>query len=136
MSRGKLFALYVAAYTVGRGAIEALRIDHANHFLGLRLNDWTSLIVLLAAVTVLCWHGHLHPPLQAALRKSETCPPTTQRPLTAPATRNSNVGWARPRTFICTMRAAASVATVAAVAASAVHARGEAVVPACGGRSC
>ncbi|GAB7072064.1 prolipoprotein diacylglyceryl transferase [Mycobacterium hodleri] len=62
MSRGKLFALYVAAYTVGRGAIEALRIDHANHFLGLRLNDWTSLIVLLAAVTVLCWHGHLHPP--------------------------------------------------------------------------
>ena len=53
--RGRLFALYVAAYTVGRGAIEALRVDHANHFLGLRLNDWTSLIVFLAALTVLCW---------------------------------------------------------------------------------
>ncbi|MCV7355372.1 prolipoprotein diacylglyceryl transferase [Mycolicibacterium fluoranthenivorans] len=55
VSRGKLFALYVAAYTLGRGAIEALRVDHANHFLGLRLNDWTSLIVFLAAMTVLCW---------------------------------------------------------------------------------
>lgn len=53
--RGKLFALYVAAYTLGRGMIEALRVDHANHFLGLRLNDWTSLIVFLAAVTVLVW---------------------------------------------------------------------------------
>lgn len=53
--RGKLFALYVAAYTVGRGAIEGLRIDHANHFLGLRLNEWTSAIVFLAAVGVLLW---------------------------------------------------------------------------------
>lgn len=55
LSRGKLFTLYVAAYTVGRGVIEAMRVDHANHFLGLRLNDWTSLIVFLAAATVLCW---------------------------------------------------------------------------------
>ena len=30
--------LYVPAYTVGRAWIEALRVDHANHFLGLRLN--------------------------------------------------------------------------------------------------
>jgi hypothetical protein len=29
--------------------VEALRDDHANHILGLRLNDWTSLIVFLAA---------------------------------------------------------------------------------------
>ncbi|MCR6491886.1 prolipoprotein diacylglyceryl transferase [Cellulomonas sp. P24] len=50
---GRLFALYVAAYTVGRSWVEALRIDHANHFLGLRLNDWTSLIVFLAAVAFL-----------------------------------------------------------------------------------
>ncbi|GAC1411522.1 MAG: prolipoprotein diacylglyceryl transferase [Mycobacterium sp.] len=59
--RGKLFALYVAAYTLGRGAIEALRVDHANHILGLRLNDWTSLIVFLSAVTVLCWRRRKRP---------------------------------------------------------------------------
>ncbi|HWN36454.1 MAG TPA: prolipoprotein diacylglyceryl transferase family protein, partial [Pseudonocardia sp.] len=53
LRRGNLFALYVALYTVGRGWIEALRVDHANHFLGLRLNDWTSLVVFLVAVVVL-----------------------------------------------------------------------------------
>jgi prolipoprotein diacylglyceryltransferase len=58
---GRAFALYVAAYTVGRAWIEALRVDHANHILGLRLNDWTSLIIFLAAVLYL-WRGpHGHP---------------------------------------------------------------------------
>ena len=47
---GRLFALYVASYTVGRAWVEALRGDHANHFLGLRLNDWTSLVVFVGAV--------------------------------------------------------------------------------------
>jgi prolipoprotein diacylglyceryl transferase len=50
LRNGRLFALYVAAYTAGRAWIEALRVDHANHFLGLRLNDWTSLVVFLTAV--------------------------------------------------------------------------------------
>jgi len=49
LNNGRLFALYVAAYTVGRAWIEALRVDHVNHFLGLRLNDWTSLVVFIAA---------------------------------------------------------------------------------------
>ena len=53
LDNGRLFALYVAAYTAGRAWIEALRVDHANHLLGLRLNDWTSLFVFLAAVAVL-----------------------------------------------------------------------------------
>jgi prolipoprotein diacylglyceryl transferase len=48
--RGRAFALYVMAYTVGRFWIEALRIDEAHHFLGLRLNDWTSIIVFIGAL--------------------------------------------------------------------------------------
>lgn len=52
---GKLFALYVAAYTVGRAWVEWLRVDHANHILGLRLNDWTCLTVFLGALAVLLW---------------------------------------------------------------------------------
>jgi prolipoprotein diacylglyceryl transferase len=48
--RGRAFALYVMAYTVGRFWIEALRVDTAHHFLGLRINDWTSIIVFLGAL--------------------------------------------------------------------------------------
>jgi prolipoprotein diacylglyceryl transferase len=51
--KGGLFALYVAAYTVGRFWIEALRVDDTHHILGLRLNDWTSLIVFVVATIVL-----------------------------------------------------------------------------------
>jgi prolipoprotein diacylglyceryl transferase len=50
LGRGRAFALYVAAYTAGRFWVESLRIDTAVHILGLRLNDWTSLIVFAAAV--------------------------------------------------------------------------------------
>lgn len=50
LGHGRAFALYVAAYTVGRAWIEAMRIDPAHHFLGLRLNDWISLLVFLGAV--------------------------------------------------------------------------------------
>ena len=50
---GQVFVLYVALYTVGRAWIEALRIDDAHHIFGLRLNDWVSLIVLIAALTYL-----------------------------------------------------------------------------------
>ena len=53
LGHGRAFALYVAAYTVGRGWIEYLRVDDVNHFLGLRLNDWTSLILFMGAVSYL-----------------------------------------------------------------------------------
>ncbi|MGH3099138.1 MAG: prolipoprotein diacylglyceryl transferase [Streptosporangiales bacterium] len=55
LGHGRAFALYVAAYTAGRGWIEALRIDPAHHILGLRLNDWTSIVVFAAAVAYLIW---------------------------------------------------------------------------------
>jgi prolipoprotein diacylglyceryl transferase len=48
--RGRAFAVYVMAYTVGRFWIEALRIDEAHTLLGLRLNDWTSIIVFVGAL--------------------------------------------------------------------------------------
>jgi prolipoprotein diacylglyceryl transferase len=53
LAYGRTFALYVAAYTVGRAWIEWLRVDSAHHFLGLRLNDWTALVVFLCAVAYL-----------------------------------------------------------------------------------
>ncbi|GGU83811.1 hypothetical protein GCM10010211_57200 [Streptomyces albospinus] len=53
LGHGRVFALYVAAYCVGRAWIEYLRVDEAHHILGLRLNDWTSGIVFLLAVAYL-----------------------------------------------------------------------------------
>jgi prolipoprotein diacylglyceryl transferase len=53
LGKGRAFALYVAGYTVGRFWIEALRIDEANHFLGMRLNNWVSLLVLAGAIAYL-----------------------------------------------------------------------------------
>ncbi|WP_432994751.1 prolipoprotein diacylglyceryl transferase [Dactylosporangium sp. CA-233914] len=53
LSGGRVFILYVAVYTVGRVWIEALRVDTANHILGLRLNTWTCAVVFTAAVVTL-----------------------------------------------------------------------------------
>lgn len=51
LGHGRAFALYVAAYCAGRFWIEYMRVDDAHHILGLRLNDWTAMIVFLLAVT-------------------------------------------------------------------------------------
>lgn len=47
--QGDVFVLYILGYTAGRVWIETLRIDEANLILGLRLNIWVSLIVLITA---------------------------------------------------------------------------------------
>jgi prolipoprotein diacylglyceryl transferase len=61
LGHGRAFALYVMAYTVGRSWIEYLRIDTANHFLGLRLNDWTSIVVFIGALTYFLVSAKRHP---------------------------------------------------------------------------
>jgi prolipoprotein diacylglyceryl transferase len=55
LSHGRAFALYVALYCLGRGWIEMLRIDTAEHFFGLRLNVFTSIVLGLLAVGYLFW---------------------------------------------------------------------------------
>ena len=46
---GSIFALYVAGYCTYRFFIEGLRVDTAHSFLHLRLNQWVSAVVGLAA---------------------------------------------------------------------------------------
>ncbi|MFA7323714.1 MAG: prolipoprotein diacylglyceryl transferase [Candidatus Nanopelagicales bacterium] len=50
LGHGRVFALYVVLYCAGRFWIENLRIDSANHILGLRLNVWTAIIVGLGGL--------------------------------------------------------------------------------------
>lgn len=50
LGHGRVFALYIVLYCVGRFWIEALRIDSAHHILGMRLNNWTALLVGLGGL--------------------------------------------------------------------------------------
>ncbi len=55
LGHGKVFALYVLLYTAGRFWIEALRIDTVTQIGGFRLNNYTSLILFLAALAWFVW---------------------------------------------------------------------------------
>jgi prolipoprotein diacylglyceryl transferase len=61
LGHGRAFALYVAAYCAGRVWIEMLRVDPANEILGLRLNVWTSILVLLGAIVYVAVSARLRP---------------------------------------------------------------------------
>ncbi|MEV0295526.1 prolipoprotein diacylglyceryl transferase [Nocardia sp. NPDC050710] len=50
IGHGRLFALYVAGYCVGRFVVELLRDDEANEIAGIRINSFTSALVFLAAI--------------------------------------------------------------------------------------
>ena len=58
---GRAFALYVMAYTAGRGWIEYLRVDPVNDIVGVRLNVWTSIVVFLAAAAYFVVSAKRHP---------------------------------------------------------------------------
>lgn len=53
LGHGRLFALYVAGYCVGRFGVELLRDDTATHIAGIRINSFTSTFVFIGAVVYL-----------------------------------------------------------------------------------
>jgi prolipoprotein diacylglyceryl transferase len=57
LRKGYLFWVYVALYTFGRFFTEYLRIDFAHKILGLRLNDWTSIVIFVVAVVIVLRMG-------------------------------------------------------------------------------
>jgi prolipoprotein diacylglyceryl transferase len=63
LGHGRVFALYVMAYTAGRGWIEMLRIDpvEMDDVFGLRLNVWTSLVLFALAAAYFVWAGRHRP---------------------------------------------------------------------------
>ena len=52
LRKGYSWAIYVAGYTVGRLWIELLRTDKATEVFGVRINVWTSIVVLAVAVGI------------------------------------------------------------------------------------
>jgi prolipoprotein diacylglyceryl transferase len=72
LGHGKVFALYVLLYTAGRFWIEALRIDTVTQIAGFRLNNYTSLILFLAALVWLIWLARNHPGREEVVEGPET----------------------------------------------------------------
>ena len=50
LGHGRLFALYVAGYCIGRFGVELLRDDTATHLAGIRINSFTSTFVFVGAM--------------------------------------------------------------------------------------
>jgi len=66
LGHGRAFILYVALYTAGRFWIELLRIDDANHILGLRVNTWVSMLVFAGAVVAFVVSARTRPGRETA----------------------------------------------------------------------
>jgi len=63
----RVFALWLAAYAVGRYGAEALTLDFARHLFGLRINQWVMALVLAGALGYLyLTRGRQGPSLPAA----------------------------------------------------------------------
>ena len=60
---GRMLALYVMGYTLGRGWIEMLRIDtvELNDVHGLRFNVWTSIVLFVVAAVFFVVSLRRHP---------------------------------------------------------------------------
>lgn len=52
---GTIFAFYLLLYGIGRLWVEALRIDPAQIFFGVRLNDWVFGVIVVLASAFVAW---------------------------------------------------------------------------------
>jgi prolipoprotein diacylglyceryl transferase len=58
---GRLFALYLVWYGLGRAFLETLRLDPAELILGVRVNIWGALFAVLLGVVLFVWLARRHP---------------------------------------------------------------------------
>ncbi len=73
LGHGRVVALYVMAYTLGRGWIEMLRIDDVqmSDVLGLRLNVWTSMVLFVLAAAYFVVSARLRPGRETVVRTTD-----------------------------------------------------------------
>jgi len=88
LGHGRVFALYLVIYGLGRSWIEALRIDPAHRFYGLRLNDWTSIIIVVAGVVGFLISAKLRPGRETSLLRKP--PPSVDIDASIDPTADSN----------------------------------------------
>ena len=57
LKRGRLIAIYLIGYGIGRLWLETVRIDDASELLGLRVNIWMSLKLIIGGLVIIAWLG-------------------------------------------------------------------------------
>jgi len=73
LKKGYSWAIYVAGYTLGRLWVELLRADEATEVFGVRVNVWTSLVVLLIATGIVA-KGLQNEPADGHRNSSQSVP--------------------------------------------------------------
>jgi len=66
---GRLFGAYLGLYFLGRLWVESIRIDTASEILGLRVNIWLSLVMIVVSAIWVFWGGS---PLEGAASTPHT----------------------------------------------------------------
>lgn len=61
LGHGRVFALYVSFYSLGRLFVETFRIDESRLLFGLRFNIWTSLLVIVGGLVYFIISNRLKP---------------------------------------------------------------------------
>ena len=61
LGHGRVFALYVSLYSLGRLFVKTFRIDESRLLLGLRFNIWTSLLVIVGGLVYFIISSRLKP---------------------------------------------------------------------------
>jgi prolipoprotein diacylglyceryl transferase len=116
IGHGRLFALYVAGYCIGRFCVELLRDDAATHIAGIRINSFTATFVFIGAVVylILAPKGREDPATLSGSAADRLVPDSVEE---APTVSSPSVG-----PVAATARAAAgSTESTAPVAAAAAH---------------
>lgn len=70
-SSGQVMSLYLVMYGLGRFWVEGLRLDEAYEFLGLRLNAWTALGVVIVGVVAYFVCGRVGAPTRVLEAEKE-----------------------------------------------------------------
>ncbi|WP_244963148.1 prolipoprotein diacylglyceryl transferase [Nocardioides dongkuii] len=80
---GRVVALYVMLYTLGRGWIEMLRVDSVEleDVGGLRFNVWTSIVLFVLAAAYFAWSSRRHPGREESVYDVPPAGPSEDQPV-------------------------------------------------------
>lgn len=79
---GKVFALYLIVYSVGRFFIEAIRLDPSDVFFGYRTNQWSAIFGVLLGAAIWYIQARRHPGVEGSVYlKPRDVSPTETTPV-------------------------------------------------------